>query len=287
MFKNEQNVSQTVITNGALQVVYVTGAGKVSNEPIKTYTEHLDIFLIFDGEIELKVFNKKRTLKPGDLFFCTRSTYAEVYIKDPMFSCARLRFIKDKLDGHSILKRFAASLLECEIVKQKIFNHCLSYIEFFEASREQMSEQEAKLVHQDNLEILSILDIMMSEEHENLDIVQHELTKANLVVEAINIFENNIEHTPKINSIVEQLGVSHSYFVRTFKRHVGVTPNIFSRTLKVNYSLSLISLKMESLCDISYLLGFSDQSHFSNCFKEYLQFTPGKALMKKSGAEHG
>jgi len=277
MFNPEEHAKQVIITNGCLQVLYAHGRNlkDITREPIKTYTEHLDIFLVFDGEISIKVFNQKHTLKAGDLFFCTRSTYAEINAEQNSFSYARLRYIKDKLNTHSIRQRFAASLLECQIIKHKIFNHCLSYVDFFESSCEKMNDKEAEFVHKENIEILSILDIMIDAEHENLKIVENQVSKVDLIVNAIDIFENNIEHTPKIKNIVAQLGISHSYFVRTFKRYIGVAPNIFSRTLKINYSLSLISLRMESLCDISYSLGFTDQSHFSNCFKEYLQFTPG------------
>ncbi len=285
MSNTDQKLNQVIISSGCLQVLYSNGNNldaPNTREPIKTYTEHLDIFIVFDGEISLKVFNQKRNLKAGDLFFCTRSTYAEINTGEEAFSYARLRFIKDKLDDNSIQKRFAASLLDCDIIKDKIFNHCLSYIDFFESSCSKMSDEDGQYAHQESLEILSVLDIMINAEHENLEIIEHELAKVDLVVDAINIFEENLEQTPKINLIVQQLGVSHSYFVRTFKRYVGVTPNIFSRTLKINYSLSLISLKMESLSDISYLLGFSDQSHFSNCFKEYMQFTPGSADIWKT-----
>jgi len=281
MLKTSSQINQNIVTNGCLQIMYLNGLelGDECREPIKTYTEHLDIIIVFDGEVSLKVFNQERTLKAGDLFFCTRSTYSEIHTSDRGFSCARLRFIKDKLPQKTIKSRFAASLLESDIIKQKIFNHCVSYVDFFEKSDDVMSENEAMMLHRDNIEILSVLDIMIGQEHECLNIVENKLKEIDLIVNAIDLLENNIEQIPKIKTIVDQLGISHSYFVRTFKRYVGATPTNFSRTLKVNYSLSLISSKMESLCDISYLLGFTDQSHFSNAFRQHLQLTPGDALL--------
>lgn len=280
MFKTSSNINQNIITNGCLQIMYLNGCelNTETREPIKAYAEHLDIFIVFDGEITLKVFNQERNLKAGDLFFCTRSTYAEVDAGKNRFSYARLRFIKDKLPNQEIKNRFAASLLQSDILKHKIFNHCVSYIDFFESNKETINEKEALMLHQENIEIFSVLDIMISQQHQNLNIVESELASIDLVVSAINLFEDNIKTTPKISCMVDDLGVSHSYFIRMFKRYVGVTPNIFARTLKINYSLSLISLKMESLCDVSYLLGFTDQSHFSNAFRHHLQLTPGDAL---------
>ena len=83
----------------------------------------------------------------------------------------------------------------------------------------------------------------------------------------------------KVNEVADTINVSRSYLIRIFKHNVGVVPNVFWRTMKINYSLSLISLKLESICEISYLLGFSDQSHFTNCFKKYLHTTPGNILI--------
>ena len=280
MLKASNQINQNIITNGCLQIIYTNGCAMSApnRQSIKAYTEHLDIIIMFDGEISLKVFNQECTLKAGDLFFCTRSTYSEIHTNSNSFSFARLRFIKEKLPSQSIKSRFAASLLESDIIKQKIFNHCLSYIDFLEESQQTMSESEALMLHQDNIEILSVLDIMISQEHQNLNILQNNLADIELVVNAINLLEKNIEQVPKIEKVVSQLGVSHSYFVRTFKRYVGATPNKFSRALKVNFSLSLISLKMKSLCEISYSLGFTDQSHFCNAFKHHLQLTPSDAL---------
>ena len=114
---------------------------------IKSYSEYLDIFLVFEGQLSLKVFNKTRQLKAGDLFFCTRSTYVELQGNSETFSYARLRFLRHKLEGRSLENRFAASILGCDIIKQKIFNHCLSFIDFFEQDCHELSSVEADIVH--------------------------------------------------------------------------------------------------------------------------------------------
>ncbi len=271
------DVNQVVITNGCLQILYVNGVSSdgFGQTAIKSYVEHLDIFLVFEGEIEINVYNQKRKLQAGDLFFCTRSTYVESKNTSGAFSYARLRFIKDKLENSLLEKRFAASILGCSIIKQKIFNHCLSFIEFFDNSCDKLPIEEAEMVHQENIEILSILEIMIAQEHEHLEIVPNKLSYNALVVEAVDIFEENIEANMKVSDVAETINISNSYLIRIFKSNLGVVPNVFWKTMKINYSLSLISLKLESICDISYMLGFTDQSHFTNCFKKYLHTTPG------------
>jgi len=281
MLKQWQAINQTVITSGCLQMVYLSGVNLSEQEfePIQAYSEYLDIWIVFDGELSVKVFNQTRQLHSDDVFFYTRSTYAEIAISSTHFSGVRLRYLKDKLPSLTARKRFAASMLHCHIVNQTIKNHCLTFLQLAGAvdgsSNDWVSPAELAVIQKQSFDILSSLEHMIKLEHESLSVVPQNIAKVPLVVSAIDILESNIKSTPKIKSMVEQLGVSHSYFVRIFKKHVGVAPTVFSRVLRVNYSLTMISSDIESLSDVSYSLGFSDQSHFSNSFREALKFTPG------------
>jgi len=282
VFKKWQAVEQQVVTSDCLQPIYLKGSGleEGNSDPIKAYAEHLDAFIVFDGELKIRTFNQTRTLKAGEVFFYTRSTYAELAICSSNFSGARLRFIKDKIPNSVVRKRFSASMLGSSIVSQKIKNHCINYLQLISSFQHEIDQNFIKLIQNESLEILEVLGHMIESKNEILDIVEHDINKAELVVNAVNIFESQLRDTPKIQDIVRELGVSHSYFVRVFKRHLGVAPNVFARTLKINHSLSLISSETDSLSDISYQLGFSDQSHFSNSFRKTLQFTPGAVPIK-------
>lgn len=277
MTEDNKKIGQTIITNDCLQVFFINGSASDESPAImKTYAEHLDIFLVFEGELKLKVFNQTKTLQAGDLFFCTRSTYTELQTGNQSFSYVRLRFLKDKIAESSLESRFAASLLDYDIIKQKIFNHMLSLIGFMETEREKLSKEEAVFIENESLEILRVLELMISREHEILQIFPNKVLENDLMVRAVNIFEENVNGDLKVYDVAKQVNVSTSYLTRVFRRHLGVVPNVFWKTIKVNYSLSMISLKLESISEIAYSLGFTDQSHFTSCFKEYLHTTPGK-----------
>ena len=277
MTEDNKKIGQTIITNDCLQVFFINGSASDESPAImKTYAEHLDIFLVFEGELKLKVFNQTKTLQAGDLFFCTRSTYTELQTGNQSFSYVRLRFLKDKIAESSLESRFAASLLDYDIIKQKIFNHMLSLIGFMETEREKLSKEEAVFIENESLEILRVLELMISREHEILKIFPNKVLENDLMVRAVNIFEENVNGDLKVYDVAKQVNVSTSYLTRVFRRHLGVVPNVFWKTIKVNYSLSMISLKLESISEIAYSLGFTDQSHFTSCFKEYLHTTPGK-----------
>ena len=280
MTEDNKKIGQTIITNDCLQVFFINGSASGESPAImKTYAEHLDIFLVFEGELKLKVFNQTKTLQAGDLFFCTRSTYTELQTGNQSFSYVRVRFLNDKIVAPSLENRFAVSLLRCEIIKQKIFNHTLGLISFMGDGREKLSEAEASFVESEKLAILRILEIMISQEHKNLQIFPNKVLDNDLMVQAVNIFEENVNTDLKVYDVAKQVNVSTSYLTRVFKRHLGVVPNVFWKTIKVNHSLSMMSLKLESISEIAYSLGFTDQSHFTSCFKEYLHTTPGKVTL--------
>ena len=277
-------LNQTVITSGCLQMLYLDGGGfeETQFEPIKAYAEYLDIWLVLDGELSIKAFNAQRELKSGEVFLYTRSSYAEFSITSTHFSGVRFRFLKDKVaeSSSSMRKRFAASMLGCDIVKQKLKNHCFNFLKLIDFSEETVDKVELNMIQQESQDLLRAVCHMIDSNHDTLDVIVNQVETNELVVSSVDILESNIQTPPQINTIVDELGVSHSYFVRVFKRHIGVAPKVFSNVLRINYALSLISSDMESLSDISYSLGFSDQSHFSNSFREALKFTPGTVPVK-------
>ncbi len=276
MSTKKDDINLSVITNGCLQVIYTNSTPDVDlSDTVQIFTEHLDVFIVFYGEISIEVFGEKTTLQEGEVFFCTRSTYAELSHTSKEFSYARLRYLRDKLPNKNIDKRFAASLLDCNIIGRKIFNHCLSYVGLLGEKPVRFTEAEAEMIHAENLEILATLNIMLEQRHESLVIVSNTVHRTQIVVDAVDIFEDNVETGMKVKTVAEKLLISHSYFVRCFKRTIGVAPNIFWRTMKLNRALTLLSHRIESIAEISYLYGFTDQSHFSNCFKKSMLVTPG------------
>jgi AraC-like DNA-binding protein len=279
MVSKKDDVNLSVITNGCLQVIYTNSTPDVDlSDKVQIFAEYLDVFLVFEGEISIEVFGQKKVLRERELFFCTRSTYAEVSHVSKRFSYARLRYLKDKLPHKNIDERFAASLVGCDIMSRKIFNHCLSYIDLLGDKPVRLSEAEAEVVHSENISILTTLNDMLEQEHEALERIPCNVYSSNVVIKAVDIFEENVETTMKVKSVAEDLLISHSYLVRCFKRTIGVAPNIFWRTMKLNRALTLLSHRMQSLADISYLYGFTDQSHFSNCFKKSMLTTPGSIV---------
>lgn len=66
---------------------------------------------------------------------------------------------------------------------------------------------------------------------------------------------------------------SQSYFLRTFTRQVGISPYRYLQNIRIDQSKKLLESGIPPV-EVASLTGFSDQSHFSHFFKEFIGITP-------------
>lgn len=73
-------------------------------------------------------------------------------------------------------------------------------------------------------------------------------------------------------------GIHPVHLSRDFSKYFHCTLSEYVRKLKVEKALSLIALKKSSLTEIAHECGFSDQSHFTRCFKDVNGLNPSEHL---------
>lgn len=79
-----------------------------------------------------------------------------------------------------------------------------------------------------------------------------------------------------VKDIAEKFNVSYEYYVREFKKHVGISPKQYIIKIKMEYIKMLICKTDMSMAEIAFMTGFSDQTYFYNCFKSYYGTSPNK-----------
>ncbi|MEM9650417.1 MAG: AraC family transcriptional regulator [Bacteroidota bacterium] len=73
----------------------------------------------------------------------------------------------------------------------------------------------------------------------------------------------------------KETNIHPTHISRDFPRYFGATLGSYIRKIRIEHSVSLL-IKSESVTDIAYQCGFSDQSHFIRCFKSTYDMTPNK-----------
>jgi len=99
-----------------------------------------------------------------------------------------------------------------------------------------------------------------------------------LVCEYIHL---NLRKKINLTELAAVAHVSKYYFIKCFKRELGLTPYEYLLQEKIKYAQVQI-LHMKSLAIVASELDFSDQSHFCNTFKKYTGVTPADYLKNHS-----
>ncbi len=88
-----------------------------------------------------------------------------------------------------------------------------------------------------------------------------------------------IYQTPGRTKLSDTL-VENSYYKKTerdFQKNVGISPKLFSRIVRLNYALFLISRNSDrSLAEIACSAGYYDQAHFIKDFTRFTNRKPGE-----------
>jgi len=98
------------------------------------------------------------------------------------------------------------------------------------------------------------------------------------VRQAKELLSADIEAAISLDEAAETVGLSKYHFLRIFKKATGMPPHAYRTVKRIEVSRALIK-KGIPLAQIALETGFSDQSHFSNTFRNYIGSTPKQYLL--------
>jgi AraC-like DNA-binding protein len=77
-----------------------------------------------------------------------------------------------------------------------------------------------------------------------------------------------------LDAVARGAGLSRPHFYKLFRQQVGVTPNIYLNTLRMEKAVELLTASDLSVTDIGFDLGFSSQSVFTRFFMANVGMAP-------------
>jgi AraC family transcriptional regulator len=87
--------------------------------------------------------------------------------------------------------------------------------------------------------------------------------------------EDNLHRPVSLDELAAQVNVSRFHFCRIFKQATGMTAFAFVERCRIRRAQTLIVETELALADVSLMVGFADQSHFTRRFHLYVGCTPG------------
>lgn len=94
------------------------------------------------------------------------------------------------------------------------------------------------------------------------------------VYQCLQYIHAHITEPISIADLAEHIGKSSSYLTRKFREEMGTSIGACISSYKLDRAKELLTYHDKSLAQISFILGFSSQSHFQNTFKKTFGITP-------------
>lgn len=101
-----------------------------------------------------------------------------------------------------------------------------------------------------------------------------------IVRRAIMVLEQHLGQVINIEALADRVGTSRRNLERRFKATLGVSPQQFSRDLRLRYGLWLLNYTGKSVTEIGVRCGFADTAHFSRQFRECFGASP--SMLRKN-----
>ncbi|MDZ8261113.1 AraC family transcriptional regulator [Nostoc sp. ChiQUE01b] len=92
--------------------------------------------------------------------------------------------------------------------------------------------------------------------------------------EAIAYINDNLDQNLSLAEIAAIAQISPHYFASLFKQSIGIAPHQYVTKCRVERAKSLLGKRELSVIQVSQLVGFQSQSHFTKVFRKYIGITP-------------
>lgn len=125
-----------------------------------------------------------------------------------------------------------------------------------------------------DLKLLQKIEIDMALDYFEILINFVEVTDNYIINKIISYLYMHIEDHLTLEEIAHDLKISTGYLSSCFKKNMGISVMNYYKKIKIERSKSLLMSSNNSILEISTLLGFCDQCHFSKTFKSIVGMTP-------------
>jgi len=94
------------------------------------------------------------------------------------------------------------------------------------------------------------------------------------ILQVLKYIDENISRNITVEELAEITHFHPNYFIRFFRKHLGVSPAHYIYKKRMERSKNLLSIKDLSITQISQENGFNNLYHFSKAFKSYTGYSP-------------
>ncbi|WP_019911075.1 AraC family transcriptional regulator [Paenibacillus sp. HW567] len=228
--------------------------------------DYSKLYFICEGEGWLKIGDREYYPQPGELFLMpegVQQSYSCISSKPFLKYWCHFSVRSGDINLFKILElSHTCSAVDPEVVKE-MFSSIVLHVKSGEIYAQLLAKSKLMELFSYYLSKLDPTEITLK----NLSSVE-KLTKI------LNHIETNIEQNITIHELAEIAHMHPNYFIRLFKKQLGVPPIQYITRKKIDKAKELLTSTTSTISEIAVQLGFSDMFYFSKQFKKNAGLAP-------------
>ncbi|MFV0395403.1 MAG: AraC family transcriptional regulator [Coprobacillaceae bacterium] len=230
------------------------------------FHEYYVIGFVEDGKRHLWCKNKEYDLEAGDLIiFNPNDAHCCAPINDEILDYRAINI------PVAIMNKYALLINETEtpFFVNIVVSHSQAVTMIQEVYDAILNEKDI-LEKEEKLYMLLEFIII---EHIDLEREYNSVKKHEDILNVCHYMEENYSENISLTDLLSITSFGKSYLLRAFTKQVGVSPYRYLQSIRLNKAKQLLEQNIPIL-DVAIMVGFSDQSHLTNYFKEFIGVTP-------------
>lgn len=255
----------------------------ISSCIVTHWHEEMEILLIEKGMGEFKVDLDSYILKAGDILIIKPFSLHSMNTVSGK-SCSwntmvfNLGMLNSSITDGCLIKYFAPILNNEHQLPLIINNQCRGYNDIILSIKKIFHCFTSKNMAFE-LKLKSLLFYLFSLFYENDLILKKKLVPlsngaTNKIKIILNYIHENYMNDLSISDLANTCNLSQYYFMKFFKKHLGVTCTEYINVYRLDIASKLLNTTDNSITEVSFETGFNNVSYFNKLFKEKFKVTP-------------
>ncbi|MCH5186061.1 MAG: helix-turn-helix transcriptional regulator [Oscillospiraceae bacterium] len=246
-------------------------------------TAYHNLVLVYDGAGNFECGGKKYTVQRGDLVFFPMGSKRNMTVGNSKFlAFYSFNFQYSMVSEHDNVWSTNYYPLPLAFVKHIDDNGLFIRLEeLFLKILKDFAAMQPNSAYKTRFYATEILSLLLNENRENVSFSQR-----NTVNKSIEYMSEHFSEKITLKELADISGKSVSYYGKTFKSIMGITPIEYLLKIRISYAKTLLESNT-SVTDTARLCGFSDLYYFSKLFfkKEHISPSEYKRIAARKRPE--